>query len=300
MSRVLMAWEFGGGLGHLMRLKPLAAALLESGCEVWLIARDAAKARTVLDPEHHHRLHVRPAPQLPRPAPTPGTGTETLADVLIGTGLRDRDSIFAAANRWFRLLHEIKPDLVISDFSPVCNFVARRRIPVVVVGNGYTVPPRLMPCRPIRPWQDAPTEASRLAETSLVREFNVLARANQMDGIDGFAVFSMATRRSSARSGSWTRMRDGVASPFGRHLMWGLSKRLYHGPNAKQGRLSSTCPRIIRDWRRLRPRCTGRRLAATRTYPRAPARQSNLRRSANCGSRPGRWSSARYFPGHGC
>jgi hypothetical protein len=38
MKTALLGWELGGGLGHLMRLRPLDEALLEAGHEVVLLA----------------------------------------------------------------------------------------------------------------------------------------------------------------------------------------------------------------------------------------------------------------------
>jgi rhamnosyltransferase subunit B len=86
----------------------------------------------------HPALAIAPVVKTERGVPEPTT-THTLADVLARQGFDDAKALFAAAERWHLLLEKIKPDLVISDFSPTLNLVARGRPPLVVIGNGFTV-----------------------------------------------------------------------------------------------------------------------------------------------------------------
>ena len=44
MATVLLNWELGGGLGHMMQLAPLARALVARGHKVYVALRDVAGA----------------------------------------------------------------------------------------------------------------------------------------------------------------------------------------------------------------------------------------------------------------
>ena len=49
--RLLFGWEFGAGLGHMTRFKPIGDRLVELGAEVTLALQDLAKATPFRDPE---------------------------------------------------------------------------------------------------------------------------------------------------------------------------------------------------------------------------------------------------------
>src|SRR3546814_14121331 len=67
---------------------------------------------------------------------------------------------------------DLRPDVVVGDFSPTLNLAARGRVPSIVVGNGYTIPPGGRPMPPIRPWQPA------LEAFSVTHEAELLATAH--------------------------------------------------------------------------------------------------------------------------
>jgi len=46
--RIVLTWELGGGLGHMMNLRPLAAELVARGHEVFIAAGDLSRAIDVL------------------------------------------------------------------------------------------------------------------------------------------------------------------------------------------------------------------------------------------------------------
>ncbi len=48
MARMLLTWELGAGLGHLVPLRQLAIALVSRGHEVFVAARDITRAGRVL------------------------------------------------------------------------------------------------------------------------------------------------------------------------------------------------------------------------------------------------------------
>jgi hypothetical protein len=115
MKSVLMDRELGGGLGHLMHLRPLAAALVEAGYEVVLLARHQSAEEVFPDLANSDPgLTIGPAPVVKRKRdarPDPAT-THTLADLLAAQRFDDPKAPLAAAERWQLKLDRIRPALV--------------------------------------------------------------------------------------------------------------------------------------------------------------------------------------------
>ena len=178
MRSVLIAWELGAGLGHLARLAPIAAACLEAGCRVHLALPAGAPLawlRARLPATWPGHLTASAVSRLPAAGPI--VPTHTLADVLALLGFAEPAAVAEAARGWSRLLAKLKPDLVIADFAPLAALVARGRVPILMVGNGYTVPPAGDRLPPIAPWvADAPPE-SRANEERVLGAFGSAARS---------------------------------------------------------------------------------------------------------------------------
>ena len=105
-----MGWELGGGLGHLMRLRPIAKALLETGHRVVLAARHRSAQSGVRRSAHRafrsrYRARAGGQGRARRPGRAHRT-THTLADVLARQGFDDPKALIAAAERWHLLLTE--------------------------------------------------------------------------------------------------------------------------------------------------------------------------------------------------
>jgi rhamnosyltransferase subunit B len=181
-KRVVLGWEFGGGLGHLMRLRPIASNLLTLGCEVFLIAASGRDAAHVFwDHRNDAKFTLLQAPALKRDVKqnTGSIPTVSLADVLVRQRLDQADILFALADTWFALLRDIQPDLVVSDFSPCLNLVTRGITPTVVIGNGYTIPPNHRRLPPIAPWVTELPDGSAEHEKKILRAANTILDANR-------------------------------------------------------------------------------------------------------------------------
>ena len=186
-KRVLIAWELGGGLGHLTRLQPLVASLVETGFEVTLAVPSFHNLKDALGgligSQRRLRVIQAPVPKPLDPAEFPPPAVHTLADVLVRRGLHIPERLFTAANHWHHILNSIKPSLTVSDFSPVLNFVTRKFAPLLVLGNGYTIPPSDMPLPPLLPWKHEVPEASRQNETAILKAVNIVCRANRLEPV---------------------------------------------------------------------------------------------------------------------
>lgn len=175
--RILFGWEFGAGLGHINRIKPIARALREKGAEIFLALQETERADAFHDPQTGRLpdgYHLLPVPRWNMPSdPKARTiPTHSLADVLNLIGYGDEGSFASRLDAWSGLLQAVRPDLVIGDFSPTMNIAARGRVPCLTIGNGYTMPPGGRPMPPIRPWQDRLEDFSKRHEAGLLAVIN--------------------------------------------------------------------------------------------------------------------------------
>ena len=190
--RVLCGWEFGAGLGHLTRLKRVAMALVGQGAEIVLASQEIDRARMFLSPDLGAALpsvSLIPAPRwtMPTDPNARKLPTHSFADVLHLIGYGSAPALAVRMEAWAGMLRTLKPDLVLCDFSPTLRLAARGRVPAVVIGNGYTIPPAGRPLPPIRPWQDALEPFSLEHEQRLLDTVNGVLGRRGDPPIDHFA-----------------------------------------------------------------------------------------------------------------
>lgn len=145
---VLVAWELGGGLGHIQRLRPIAANLSEHGYLLSFVFRniDAAVAVQHEFPESSivQAPHWRRDLTLP---PEQSGMAHSYADVLYRCGYSSKDKLRILVQAWKLLLNRINPSVVLCDHSPTAVLAAAGRIPVVHIGSGFATPPVGRPFR---------------------------------------------------------------------------------------------------------------------------------------------------------
>jgi UDP:flavonoid glycosyltransferase YjiC (YdhE family) len=149
MKTVMFAWELGRGLGHLMNMRRIAQRLTPHGVRTIAAIDDPSSAGPLQNAVDEivgaprWPLHSRPAAQRFVLSST------TLNDILSGAGLADGAAVDRLLGAWDELFKSARPDLVIADFAPLAALAARGRIPLVLIGNGYTLPPQEMPRFPL-------------------------------------------------------------------------------------------------------------------------------------------------------
>lgn len=164
MARFLVAWELGGGMGHLMRLAPLVRALHSRGHELHLVLRDLSGVDAALaDLAGQARLQLWQAPVwLPalRGLPAPAS----YAELLFRAGYLDARRLLALVHGWHSLLAAVAPDLLLVDHAPTALLAARRAqgrpLKRALLCNGFYLPPAVQPMPGFREW--APVDAARL------------------------------------------------------------------------------------------------------------------------------------------
>lgn len=158
MARITLAWELGGGTGHLQRLRHLALRFVARGHTVSLVARTPAAAWSLFAPLG---VHVEPAPLLASQW-VPHLATDSFAQVLLYCGYADMGALLAALLSWRGLLQRLQPDILVAEFAPTAMLAARLEgAKYAAVGSGYAVPPSVCPMPFMRPWETTPS--TRLA-----------------------------------------------------------------------------------------------------------------------------------------
>ncbi len=148
LANVLMGWEMGAGLGHVVPLLAVARRLREHGHNPIIALRD------VVTPAAHLRKDGFTAIQAPvwRPPAEPALRlgqVASFADVLVSTGFGNLDKIHAVLSAWDRLIDLVEPKLVVAEYSVGLGIAARGRAPVVAMGTGFSMPPSHLETFPV-------------------------------------------------------------------------------------------------------------------------------------------------------
>lgn len=138
MGRVLLAWELGEGLGHVSRLLPVAQELSARGHECVFAVRDVSLSAMMLA---GHGFKVIQAPHAMVPEGRLPFSVGSYGDILGLVGFNDAVGLEALLRAWDHVLDTLRPDLVIGDYCPLLCLAVFGAVPVIVLGDGFTLPP---------------------------------------------------------------------------------------------------------------------------------------------------------------
>jgi UDP:flavonoid glycosyltransferase YjiC (YdhE family) len=141
MKTVVFAAELGSGLGHVAPLAAIAERLVDRAGQQTIrpifCVRDPVRGRAALG--------ARVFPMLPSPFASRveqiSSHSASYAEILASVGFARRSELELSVAAWDDLFRVLDPALLVCDHSPTACLAARGRIPVLVTGNGYTVPP---------------------------------------------------------------------------------------------------------------------------------------------------------------
>lgn len=144
MRTLLIGWELGGGAGHIHRLVPIIARYLADDWTVVAALRLRHTAEAHFAPLFPvelatGRLVVVQAPIFLHRRRA--MRASSLAEMFAQIGFAEPELLTPVVRAWERLLLAHQPDALISDIAPSLNLAAAGRMPVVVIGNGWTIPP---------------------------------------------------------------------------------------------------------------------------------------------------------------
>lgn len=171
MARVLLCWELGGGLGHLVPLAEAGRELERAGHEVAFALRDLAYANALLDLPGSR---IYQAPLLLPLWRDDNILPETFADILYAIGYRDSNRLTGLLVGWRQIFSNFKPDLIVHDHSPTAMAAARGlEIPAIgLAQSGFTLPPPVTPMPDLRGGDSENRDAQHAREKQLVDILN--------------------------------------------------------------------------------------------------------------------------------
>ena len=165
MARVLLAWEYGLGIGYVDRPVQVAEALVREGHEPVFCLRDIVSTASFM----------RGKPWLVMQAPLsigvlhptqPNFNPGSYGDLLAVNNFADEEALYRLVHAWHLLFLALQPQVIIGEYAPASAVAAYGRIPYIAMGHGYILPPPDRSEFPVfNPTVQRATGADRILET---------------------------------------------------------------------------------------------------------------------------------------
>jgi hypothetical protein len=172
MPSILLAWELGSGLGHLVPLRAIGIELARRGHQVAIATNNVPLCEQGFAGTG---IAVLAAPQLPlstRRLKIPCT----YSDILHDCGYSSAQHLTVAVKEWLRLFDTFRPDLLLCDHSPTALIASRTRdFATAALGTGFVCPPDMSPLPSLHPQITEPHWAAEVEQTVLDNMNDALA-----------------------------------------------------------------------------------------------------------------------------
>lgn len=140
MTRVLLIWELGDGLGHVSRLVTIAERLRDEGMECLILSRNIEQSGAYVQSRGFPLLQT-PIAAVERIQP-PERKPVSMGDILGTIGFGAIDRLRPIVLSWQATIEALAPDFVITDYAPSANLaLLGGPVPSLVIGDGFTLPP---------------------------------------------------------------------------------------------------------------------------------------------------------------
>lgn len=164
MASVILCSELGRSSGHLAKLADYAVELEAQGYSVKLVCHDLQGAHQI--PEFFD-IAIFQAPVFRDVKNKSGLGETNYlnySSILRSNGYAEPQTLAPLLRGWLHLQATLDADMVIADHAPTAILAAKLlKIPSILTGSGYSVPPLTSPMQTICPWKE-PREADLLYE----------------------------------------------------------------------------------------------------------------------------------------
>ena len=163
---LLLAWELGGGLGHVARLQGLGRLLREDGHKLTYAFRNPGAAAQLRQSDLDH-VHSAPAMTV---MPGSRRAAYDYADLLLLRGYESTERLHQKVAGWLDLIRTSGAECIIADHAPTACLAAHvAGIRSITVGTGFTVPPLTKPLNPLMPNSPEPEAGQFSLENRLDR-----------------------------------------------------------------------------------------------------------------------------------
>lgn len=172
-SHILMAWELGGGFGHISRMTALAKGFLARGHRVSLCLSDLSLSYDFVG---HLPVGLY---QTPVWLPRLQTNREPacFSDILLRRGYGSVKGLLALTRAWQGLFNSLSADLLVFDYAPTALLATRDwPQPKIVISSGFGVSVPGAPDGCLRPWLPKGQEWTQAREKQVVDVVNRLLK----------------------------------------------------------------------------------------------------------------------------
>lgn len=185
-----MCWEFGEGNAHAWILKAIGDRLGQQGCKVtYALCTPAAGEEVGIA-----RADIRRGPGWPLKSVSgydPDSLTAASYGDIFAQMFLDIDGELDERLRfWRRILDEERPDLVIADYAPGVSLAYFGSVPIIAIGNGYTLPPADLPGFPLLDQR----QSLKYSEGDVVERVNRILATHGLATIDRLPQINRAHR----------------------------------------------------------------------------------------------------------
>lgn len=183
-KKILLAWELGGGLGHVLRLIPLAKRFMDQGCEVVMVLRDLTHTSTILQDIHCLTLQAPVTIELPQRQ----NDSIGYSDLLWSAGYFSPKHLFGLVSGWQSIYDLVQPDLVLMDYSPTALLASRiYSFKTAWFGSGFFYPPLTNPMRPFRHSKNNSVELLFEREAEVLQTVNAVLQSLEQPSLPQLA-----------------------------------------------------------------------------------------------------------------
>lgn len=180
MTKIALTWELGDNYGHVAKLGLLANALVARGHQVVAMLRDV----TLVDSTP--TFTVMQAPIWPQESKGFADPPLCYPEILLRFGYHDAGSLQRLSDGWCNIFDLWQPDLVVADHAPTSLLAARiRGIPAAAIGEGFTIPPKLLPLPNMRPWLNVPLDRLVHSDARVAKAINAVLAKHGMSPVQG-------------------------------------------------------------------------------------------------------------------
>lgn len=183
MTKILLVWEMGGGLGHISGLNVLANALVDKQHLVTMVLPEHALVNVYRNPNYHYLTAPKTKQTQLQFSRSPASYTE----VLLAAYYHNADELTRLIAAWKKIFTQEDADLIIFDAAPTALLASRGlRAKTINLGTAFFIPPNQYPLPPFTSAKGVTQKTLEKSDALLLRNVNQALSTNQLIPIDKF------------------------------------------------------------------------------------------------------------------
>ena len=145
MKRILICWEHGTGLGHIVRLLPFARAFKKKGHCVAFAVHETTNTHAIFEIEDFQWFQA-PMNNLEFDEQINHVHFYNYCRMIMCHDYHRFDALLERVRKWEIIFNQFKPDVVIFEFSPGAYITSLAfDVKRIMIGTGFTIPPLQYP-----------------------------------------------------------------------------------------------------------------------------------------------------------